>query len=59
MKEAAKVFATIASLLLGALFVLDFVHDDYSAEKQLEATVGVVLLAAGLTAIWIRRARKG
>lgn len=54
MKEAAKVFGIIVTTLFGLLFVADYVHSDYAGSHEPEVTVGVILLAGGLTGAWMK-----
>ena len=53
MKEAIKVFLTILALLTGGFFL----YDSRSKDSD-EALAGIVLLAVGLTALWMRFGKK-
>ena len=55
MKEAAKIFATIAALLLGAYWAWDgLCVTYYSHAEPAETVAGLLLIAGGFTAIWLR-----
>jgi cytochrome c biogenesis factor len=59
MKEASKMFATIAAILLGSYWAWDGFKPGYynTGSEPVEIIFGLLLVASGLTAIWFRYAK--
>ena len=50
--QALKMFAAIASVIAGVIILLALPYNGFFWDHALEAFIGVVLLAVGLTYFW-------
>jgi len=54
MSATLKMFAAIAAIIDGAVILLALPYNGFFWDHAMEAFVGVILLAAGLTYFWKR-----
>jgi len=54
MSATLKMFAAIAAIIAGAVILLALPYNGFFWDHAMEAFVGVILLAAGLTYFWKR-----
>jgi hypothetical protein len=54
MKQASVIFASVLSILAGVLFIYTHLNWADQLEGQLYIGLGAVLLAAGITGLWMK-----
>jgi hypothetical protein len=59
MNRAVGVFLAIAAVIGGAIVLLSLPYNGFFSDHVVEAVIGVVLLAVGLTYFWKRSGFRG